>query len=1336
MGFRGVIAVALAAFGSVGIAYAGGEPTALWSGQAGPGIEQWTRPKGLEARVEDGVLRLDVREPDAWIYREGIELDPGRIETFVIRYRASGFDVARTHGELFYMNALHGIADQGYIMVPSLVLDGHWHELVLSVEGATRGPFEDWAKGGTVTGLRVDLVDESPGTIEIASFLAYPALRKVDADDIAVATDRYWFLPTDSFEKQKGGPYRRRVIVPEGRWTVWAHAVDSAEGQGLVAGLGIEDRELDPLAFGTTGLQKWYNVATVDGGELELTLAYTSSVLFDAILIAERGVAPYDLPRAKLEPVESAIEPETAATAQILRPYWTGQMITCPGAYGTDHATSLFRHTIDVPANMVDAWLQVSADDGFNLFVNGREVTEGIGLSSWMEPAVLDISPLLTKGAANMLAFRLTNGGGPCGLLVDLTINRADHSHMKIVSDETWRCAIEAPEDWMQPGSDDGGWIAPETRGAPPTAPWARELAYADKTWQTPTACVGHEIREVVEGGELQTVSLRLRSDSPVTPGEVVSIELVDDATGKSYLAKDIALAEDTCMAEADNVSSISGISIPISKWYPAARYRVRLGIYGRALEPNSLEFAFEYRNATAAEPLESHVAMVDGFPRLVVNGEAIYPLVGNGEGRDKTGTRESYAQAGFNIEAIWVDGMSSEQWWRGPGDYAFEHIDAKIIDDLDYNPEVLILPIVWAAPPLWWQELHPDEMALFSDGTTWPYYKSAHSFNSEVWRSDAAEALTAFVNHVEAMSYASRVLGYWIIGGVSAEWQGWGCHASHAANHLMDYSRPAAEAFRQFVEVRYPDLAAASAIPTLEERLAKEIGVFRDPAARLAIAYDEFYSESMADALLGCLGAVKQASQRRKIVGAYFGYSLEYTNMAWAHHMSGHNRLRKVLDSPDIDFFSAPPSYAVRRIGENLGWMWPFHAMQLAGKLVWVDDDTRTYRSGVCDYSPVVNPRQTIAAIQRNFSKALCRMCPQGFLQIESGHELDDPDVAKDIRAIRRAGEYLIEENVERKAEIAVVVDEDSVKYLGFDAETLPSGETDRIVHWNGNVVLSPRHVSTLMGDLVSYQRDRIDRIGAPVDYLLFSDIAKHDTNYKLYIMLSCFQYDDALLDAVRTKLYGRPTMVLWCYAPGFVHDGTANVGHMEALTGMRFGMRLDPMAPRTNLTNLASPLTAECRSGTFGVEYAFAPLFFLNDDAAKPLGVYAASGQVSLGLKRVGEATAVFCGSNKVPTELLRGIAKAAGVHVYCNSGDPFEANERFLTLHSSSDGNKTFRLKEPADVVDVFGGQVLFEQVDRFSIHVPAEETRLFFVGDGHRFLDYVRGARLARVPGGPV
>jgi hypothetical protein len=1267
-------------------------------------LRRWKEPHNLALTERDGVLVLDVRDKDCRIFSAEVPLDPQACRYLALRYRGTGCGDGATTGQIFYANRRHGIDAAYQIPLPSLTRDGAWHDLVVDTWEVLGRGGADWLNGGPVTELRLDLVDQAPGQIELAHVFVTPRLRVTSTDELALPPGRQWLLPASAFMGPGGKPQPCTLTLPAGDYGVW---------QRCLAG---------------SGEQAWQVAARSTGGRL--TVPPAVGALADAVLVGEGGTAPRDAPVAVLQPASSTIRPLPVARKALLKPYWQGEMMVCPQGGSKDPVTGFsrsgFRRVFSVPADLTDAWLQISVDDFFRLYLDGELIAENFAADSWMTPTVIELTTRLKRGGEHVLAVEAHNRSGATGALVDLVMNRPDHSCVRLVSDAEWRSSAGLPEGWTWPGFDDAAWVAPSLLPGPPRAPWVVEIPYVNKTWEPPTRCLELQVPATVTAGEVLPIACRLQSAVPVAVGEVLLATLSEASSGRVVLQREFPLVAANLSAVSADTVQVQGLELPLSRWWPALQARLTVGLYGRALpDAGGASADVVLRGAAPTPNLTSAVQTLDGTPRLLVNGQPTFIMVGNGEGRERAGTLEAFRAGGFNVAAVWVDPMGIRQWWTGPEQYDFASVDEVLVETLDRFPEALLLPIVWAAPPPWWAALYPAEIARFSDGKPWPYYRSTASFSSRQWRADATLAMTAFVHHLEGSPLAGRVLGYWVIGGVSAEWQGWGCHNSAADRRAMDYSAPEQEAFRAYLTEHYParaDLATAG-VPSLDERLGRELGVFRDPAfAAAAIAYARFYSESVTTCMLTCVGAAKRAVGGRKIVGTYYGYSLEYANMDWCLQMSGHNAVRQALDSPDIDFFSAPHSYAVRRLGGDMGWMWAAHSLNLAGKLFWPDDDSRTYLSGPCDYTPAINPAQTRETLRRNFGKQLCHLNPVGFLQIESGHELGSAAIARDARLTRRAGEFALEKRVRRRAEIAVVIDEDSIPAFAYGQGRLSGGRLEPVLPWNGERFFYDRQVNNLAADLLSTQRERIATIGAPVDWILASDLVRQPLEYKLYIMLSTVQFDDALLQAVQRQIQGREVTVLWCYAPGFIRNGTAEVGHMAALTGFRL-QRVAAAPAVINLTAPAQPLLADLTALSFGAPYAMDPRFAVDDPQAETLGVYRDGGGVGLASKAVDRCRSVYCGATVLPPGLLRGLARQAGVHLYATRDDVLDANDAFVLLHTATAGDKTVALPRPGDVVDVYTGTVIAQNVQQFTFHEAAETTRLFYVGTAPEFVRYM-------------
>ena len=125
------------------------------------------------------------------------------------------------------------------------------------------------------------------------------------------------------------------------------------------------------------------------------------------------------------------------------------------------------------------------------------------------------------------------------------------------------------------------------------------------------------------------------------------------------------------------------------------------------------------------------------------------------------------------------------------------------------------------------------------------------------------------------------------------------------------------------------------------------------------------------------------------------------------------------------------------------------------------------------------------------------------------------------------------------------------------------------------------------------------------------------------------------------------------------------------------------------------------------------FAP-HFAAIAADEILGRYE-GGQTGAAVVRTGAATSFFVGTERMDLPFLRSLAKRASVHIFSETGDPVEANERLFTLHARFAGKKTVRLPCKATVLDVFGRRIVARDAEVFSFDAPLHSTWLFYFGD---------------------
>lgn len=245
----------------------------------------------------------------------------------------------------------------------------------------------------------------------------------------------------------------------------------------------------------------------------------------------------------------------------------------------------------------------------------------------------------------------------------------------------------------------------------------------------------------------------------------------------------------------------------------------------------------------------------------------------------------------------------------------------------------------------------------------------------------------------------------------------------------------------------------------------------------------------------------------------------------------------------------------------------------------------------------------------------------------------------------------------------------------------------------------------SVLTGETFIGNATHIARLGAPVDYLLAEDMADRPGNYKFYIFLNCYSYDQKFLQAVE-KLRQKNCTLLWVYAPGYSFAGKNALDNMKQLTGMTFGKNPVPVLPGVQLNKNKKWMgTIQCR---------ISPTFFVKDSNAEILGLDEL-GQPGVAAVKTGKSLSVFSCAYKLDPEFLAELAKRSAVHIYTDSKDPMEANSNLFTLHARFGGRKTVKLPRKTDVIDVFNKKIIARNTDTFTFDAPLHSSWLFYYGD---------------------
>lgn len=172
------------------------------------------------------------------------------------------------------------------------------------------------------------------------------------------------------------------------------------------------------------------------------------------------------------EPVAAAGKPDQPLLHETGEPQW----IWAAGA-PKEATTCYFRKSLDL--NNVDtARVQITADDRYELYINGRLAGQG---NDWHVMQTFDITRMLVRGR-NTIAVKVDNTQGSTAALVARVVVRPKGStELAFSTDSSWRARVQAPFGWERFGLNDSNWPAARSFGElGSTAPWGEQVRTDD----------------------------------------------------------------------------------------------------------------------------------------------------------------------------------------------------------------------------------------------------------------------------------------------------------------------------------------------------------------------------------------------------------------------------------------------------------------------------------------------------------------------------------------------------------------------------------------------------------------------------------------------------------------------------------------------------------------------------------------------------------------------------------------------------------------------------------------------------------------------------------------
>jgi len=754
-----------------------------------------------------------------------------------------------------------------------------------------------------------------------------------------------------------------------------------------------------------------------------------------------------------------------------------------------------------------------------------------------------------------------------------------------------------------------------------------------------------------------------------------------------------------------------------------------------------------------------SRIENVNGSPALTVDGRPI-PLmsyqwrpgvkIDDVPEHDTKWMLENVATA--NTELYFIEiGLSDPEKFEE----RFQRLMEAMKFLLDICPDALIMPWISIGSYAEFAEKYPDDVIRFEDGSCdlWTGLRGnpkapqqpRFTYASTAWKAEAGGQLRELIRRILASAYASHVIGYFL------------CPADNETSyffeydtdkHCIDFSPAMQHAFRNFLIEKYRgDIRLlrqawkdetvtfeTAKIPQLEQRTTGDFGYFRDPAYSMQVYdYVTCHNAQNLDKVNYFCKICKEETDYKQVAGAFYGYLMNQ-DIQWG----GHAQLKDALDSPYIDFWSAPYTYENRGPGQFASMRMLIKSLNKHGKFYIAESDAfmsdSMQQAKVAHNYPDQTPQEDTGIIKRDFVYPLCEGTQCWWIDWSSGaSEYSEDGQLPLFRQITQISKESFTHPRGSVSDIAALIDQESLYVPACNARN----HDDRSCMNNA--------VHLMLHNLDRFRIDELPRIGSPVDFYETDD-ALDSTNrkYRMYIFLNQYAATEEEREQIEKQLKKDGNVLVWMYGAGLINPDakeTLSLENARDLTGFTLGCEMretrcimtahecallpslvegeklgDYLRERCN-----RPFTQEeLDSGHAGTAIApfpwpepnlVNPLIFVDDPDAVPVANYDDGGKVGMAIKQFDNWTSVYVGAPGIQSHVLRDLAKLAKAHLFVDEDEIVYACESYLAIHTDRAGVHKFNLKTAADVEEVFEGCKIAKQAAQFTDDIPEHETRLY-------------------------
>ncbi len=239
----------------------------------------------------------------------------------------------------------------------------------------------------------------------------------------------------------------------------------------------------------------------------------------------------------------------------------------------------------------------ITCDNGFVLYVNGREVSRG---DDWTQPQAVALHRLLKQGD-NQIVIVVSNAGSspnPAGLFFEARLILADQSMLTIASDESWQFNAKTPNGREgRLGAIPGKWAAATV--VQPVAPWTQTI-----NSNAPT-----------------TLALAISNNVPMVRASLVKNDFLMKSLGRP-------LREQIVSMRPSGLSTLEAIDLSNGQTFATALARGGQTLAGQDWTNRTELIDHIFQFALSRQPTPDELQTVESFVSIQPNAQEIEDLL------------------------------------------------------------------------------------------------------------------------------------------------------------------------------------------------------------------------------------------------------------------------------------------------------------------------------------------------------------------------------------------------------------------------------------------------------------------------------------------------------------------------------------------------------------------------------------------------------------------------------------------------------------------------------------------------------------------------------------